>query len=59
MKYFVDLNQDENGIYIAVVKNIQGVHSNGSSPEEAVARAKEALSLVIDVSDVELVIQDK
>lgn len=49
--YSVVYERDEGGWWIARVRNVQGVHSNGRTIDEARRRVREALSLAVDDAD--------
>jgi predicted RNase H-like HicB family nuclease len=59
-KYVVDLERDEDGWWVASVRHVAGVHTQGRSIEEAVRRVREALSLVrhgTDTAELEPVVK--
>ena len=47
-RYRVKLYRDEDGVWIARVKGVPGVHSYGQSIPQATQRIREALSLAVD-----------
>lgn len=49
--YSVVYERDEGGWWIARVRDVPGVHSNGRTIEEARRRVREALSLAVDDAD--------
>lgn len=49
--YSVVYQRDEGGWWIARVRDVQGVHSNGRTIDEARRRVREALSLAVDDAD--------
>jgi predicted RNase H-like HicB family nuclease len=50
-KYRVLYERDPDGWWIARVRGVAGVHSNGRTIEEARRRVREALSLAVDDAD--------
>ena len=49
--YKVVFQRDEDGWWIARVRGVAGVHSNGRTIEEARRRVREALALAVDDAD--------
>lgn len=55
-KYYVILDRDEAGWWIATVRGVRGCHTQGKSIQQARERIREALGLFVDDPDrVELV----
>jgi len=55
MDFTVIIEQDEDGIYVASVPEIQGCHTQGKTLEEVLERIKEAIEVCLE-SDAEEVI---
>jgi len=55
LDFTVLIEQDEDGIYVATVPDIQGCHTQGKTISEVVDRIKEAIELCLeaDGEDVE------
>jgi predicted RNase H-like HicB family nuclease len=55
LDFTVVIEQDEDGIYVASVPDIQGCHTQGKSVEEVLKRVKEAIGLCLeaDKEDIE------
>ena len=55
MDFTVLIEQDEDGVYVATVPDIQGCHTQGKTISEVVDRIKEAIELCLeaDGEDVE------
>ena len=49
MKFFVTLDRDEDGVWIAECPAIPGCESEGVAREEAVANVREAIALCLEV----------
>ena len=47
-KYAVELERDESGWWVATVRHVAGVHTQGRSIDEVMRRVREALSLERD-----------
>lgn len=45
--YAVVMEKDEDGWWIASIPAVAGVHTQGSTPDEAMTRIREALALAI------------
>lgn len=51
MKLHVIVEQDEAGYYVAEVPSMPGCFSQGNTKEEAIANAKEAIELWLEVME--------
>ena len=49
MPYTIIIEQDEEGIYIATVKELPGCHTQGKTREEVLERIGEAIELYEEV----------
>ena len=49
MKFFVTLDRDEDGVWIAECPAVPGCVSEGATREEAVANVREAIALCLEV----------
>lgn len=49
MKYRITIEQDEDGIFVAEVPSLPGCISQGDTRFEAVANAKEAIGLYLEI----------
>ena len=52
MDFTVIIEQDEDGIYVATVPEIQGCHTQGKTLEQVLERIKEAIEVCLE-SDAE------
>jgi predicted RNase H-like HicB family nuclease len=48
MNFTVLIEQDEDGIYVAKVPDIQGCYTQGKSVEEVIERIKEAIQVCLE-----------
>ena len=48
MDFTVLIEQDEDGLYVATVPDIQGCHTQGKTITEAIERIKEAIELCLE-----------
>lgn len=48
MKYRVLIEQDEDGVFVAEVPSLPGCVSQGSTRQEAIANAKEAIAAYLE-----------
>ena len=53
LNYMVLIEQDEDGIYIAKVPDIQGCYTQGKSVEQAMERIKEAIQVCLEAEELE------
>jgi predicted RNase H-like HicB family nuclease len=53
LNYMVLIEQDEDGIYIAKVPDIQGCYTQGKSVEQAMERIKEAIRVCLEAEELE------
>ncbi|MBS3108637.1 type II toxin-antitoxin system HicB family antitoxin [Candidatus Woesearchaeota archaeon] len=47
-KYFVLIEKDENGIYVAKVPDIPGCYTQGKTVEQVMERIKEAIEVCLE-----------
>ena len=52
--FTVLIEQDEDGIYVAKVPDIQGCYTQGKTVEEAVERVKEAIQVCLEAEEEEM-----
>lgn len=45
------IEQDEDGVYLAVVPNLKGCHSQGKTIEKVLSRIREAIDLCVEVEE--------
>lgn len=57
MSYTVLIEQDEDGMYIAKVPDIQGCYTQGKTVEQVMERIKEAIQVCLDVEELDSVRQ--
>jgi predicted RNase H-like HicB family nuclease len=48
MRYVVDLERDEDGVWVAAVRGVRGCHTQGRSIRQAMSRVREALAVCVD-----------
>lgn len=53
LNFTVLIEQDEDGMYIAKVPDIQGCHTQGKTVEQAMERVKEAIQVCLESEDEE------
>lgn len=53
MEFTVIIEQDEDGIYVAKVPDIDGCHTQGKSIPQVLERVKEAISVCIQSEGIE------
>lgn len=51
IEFTVIIEQDEDGIYVASVPEIQGCHTQGKTIPEALERIREAIEVCLEVDD--------
>jgi predicted RNase H-like HicB family nuclease len=54
LDFTVIIEQDEDGLYIAIVPDIQGCHTQGKSIQEVLERIKEAIELCLEADKEEV-----
>jgi len=52
--FTVLIEQDEDGLYVAKVPELEGCHTQGSTLEEAVNRIKEAIAVCLEADKEEI-----
>lgn len=53
MQFTVLIEQDEDGIYVAKVPDIQGCYTQGKSVPEVLERVREAIQVCLEAEEVE------
>ncbi|MBI3190827.1 type II toxin-antitoxin system HicB family antitoxin [archaeon] len=53
MQFTVLIEQDEDGIYIAKVPDIQGCYTQGKTIQEVLERVREAIQVCLEAEEVE------
>ena len=54
LDFTVLIEQDEDGMYIASVSDIQGCHTQGKTIEEVMERIREAIELCLEADEEEI-----
>lgn len=54
LDFNVIIEQDEDGIYVATVPEIQGCHTQGKTVQEVLERIKEAIEVCLEADEEEI-----